>query len=98
MKHHSKHHFPRAPHSSGGRRMASHILGQPGMEPAGTMGGSDVEQAERMGLRKARGAPMGEPTGALGLAPGVGAAPPAGPPTPPPGPPMGGMPPEGGGL
>ncbi len=77
------------------RGLASKIMRNPKMGPAGFEGGSDVEQADRMGMRGARGAPPPPPTGGFGMAPGAG----GGSMGPPPGGPPPGMPPEeGGGL
>lgn len=75
------------------RGLASKIMRDKSMGPAGFQGGSDVEQADRMGMRSARGAPPPAPSGGgFGMAPGVGGGP-MGPPG------GGGMPPEeGGGL
>lgn len=72
------------------RGLASKILLNKNASPSGISGGSDVEQADRMGMRAARGAPMPAPSsGGFGMAPGAGGGPMAG----------GGMPPEeGGGL
>lgn len=91
MKHH-----PHSPHSRG---LASKIMRNPSAEPAGLIGGSDVEKADRMGMRGARGMPPAPPSsGGFGMAPGAG----GGPMGPPPGGKPPGMPPgipdEGGGL
>lgn len=78
-------------HGGHNRGLASKIMRNPNAGPAGISGGSDVEQADRMGMRAARGAPMPAPaTGGFGMAPGAGGGAMAGPP--------GGPPEEGGGL
>lgn len=71
---HGSHHRP-PPHSD--RGLASKIMRNKGSEPAGLIGGSDVERADRMGMRGSR-APIGPPPepagppGGLGMAPGSG--------------------------
>jgi hypothetical protein len=82
MKHH------KAPHHSG-RSLASKIMRDPSMSPAGFTGGPAAEQSDRMGMRGARGVPPPAPSGGgFGISPGPGGGPlPGGPP--PAGPPPG---------
>jgi len=59
-----------------GRGLASHIMQNPNMTPAGFTTDAAGEQADRMGQRAARGGAMPPPGGgAFGLAPGAGGGP-----------------------